>query len=75
MTHELKIILDHFGKRQNERSVLATVVALDGSSYRRPGVRMLIFENGDMVELLVVAVLRKKCCDKLNPFLMMEPQK
>nr|WP_299173142.1 XdhC/CoxI family protein [uncultured Allomuricauda sp.] len=49
MTHELKIILDHFGKRQNERSVLATVVALDGSSYRRPGVRMLIFENGDMV--------------------------
>lgn len=28
------------------RSVLASVVELDGSSYRRPGVRMLINENG-----------------------------
>lgn len=50
MTHELKTIVQHFEKRQsNEKAVLATVVALDGSSYRRPGVRMLIFENGDMV--------------------------
>lgn len=50
MTHELKTIVQHFEKRQSsEKAVLATVVALDGSSYRRPGVRMLIFENGDMV--------------------------
>lgn len=48
MTHELKRIIQQYQKRQ-ERAVLATVVALDGSSYRRPGVRMLIFENGDMV--------------------------
>ncbi|MDC6386269.1 XdhC/CoxI family protein [Flagellimonas taeanensis] len=48
MTHELKSIIQQYEKRQ-ERAVLATVAALDGSSYRRPGVRMLIFENGDMV--------------------------
>ncbi len=28
---------------------MATVVDLDGSSYRKPGVRMLITGNGDMV--------------------------
>jgi xanthine/CO dehydrogenase XdhC/CoxF family maturation factor len=30
------------------KCVLATVVHLEGSSYRKPGVRMLISENGDM---------------------------
>ncbi len=51
MTHELKTIIQHYEKRlpNGKAAVLATVVALDGSSYRRPGVRMLIFENGDMV--------------------------
>lgn len=48
MTHELKTIIQHYEARQ-ENAILATVVALDGSSYRRPGVRMLIFENGDMI--------------------------
>lgn len=48
MTHELKTIIQNYQER-GEAAVLATVVALDGSSYRRPGVRMLIFENGDMV--------------------------
>lgn len=51
MTHELKTIVQEYekGLLRGERAVLATVVALDGSSYRRPGVRMLIFENGTMV--------------------------
>ncbi|PWL38924.1 XshC-Cox1-family protein [Flagellimonas aquimarina] len=51
MTHELKTIIQQYEERKQlgETAVLATVVALDGSSYRRPGVRMLIFENGDMV--------------------------
>ncbi|MEP3838955.1 MAG: XdhC family protein [Algibacter sp.] len=31
------------------KNVLATVVDLDGSSYRRPGVRMLLSSNGTMV--------------------------
>ncbi|MEM7485076.1 MAG: XdhC family protein [Bacteroidota bacterium] len=51
MTHELKNIIQHFEEREpsTQKAILATVVALEGSSYRRPGVRMLIFENGDMV--------------------------
>ena len=51
MTHELKEIINaHLqGKKVGLKSVLATVVALDGSSYRRPGVRMLILENDRMI--------------------------
>src|SRR5690606_21843844 len=48
MTHELKQIVRQYEKRR-DRAVLATVVALDGSSYRRPGVRMMIFGNGDII--------------------------
>ena len=51
MTHEFKNIVDHalIAERNGMPSVLASVVALDGSSYRRPGVRMLVLENEDMV--------------------------
>ncbi|NAY90950.1 XshC-Cox1-family protein [Muricauda sp. JGD-17] len=50
MTHEIKTIFEEYKKKKDtEAAVLATVVALDGSSYRRPGVRMLIFESGTMV--------------------------
>ncbi|MEL6483419.1 MAG: XdhC family protein, partial [Bacteroidota bacterium] len=51
MTHELKAIFEQFEKAQKVgmKSVLASVVSLDGSSYRRPGVRMLVLENGQMV--------------------------
>lgn len=50
MTHELKRIFQDYTENKQLRlgSVLATVVALDGSSYRRPGVRMLIREDGKM---------------------------
>ncbi|MDA9003317.1 XdhC family protein [Flavobacteriaceae bacterium] len=48
MTHEIKNFIELIWKshQQNIKSILATVVALEGSSYRRPGVRMLIQENG-----------------------------
>ena len=51
MTHELKTIVNAYkmAKEANNECVLATVVALDGSSYRRPGVRMLITRTGQMV--------------------------
>lgn len=51
MTHEFKNIVEEalIAKSQGIKSVLASVVALDGSSYRRPGVRMLILENGKMI--------------------------
>ena len=44
MTHELESILKAYQTNKNNgmQSVLATVVDLDGSSYRKPGVRMLI---------------------------------
>lgn len=51
MTHEFKKIVEShlLAKKQGLKAVLATVAALDGSSYRKPGVRMLILENGDMI--------------------------
>ncbi len=51
MTHELKKIVQAYQTAQQKgiKTVLATVVALQGSSYRRPGVRMLILEDGTMV--------------------------
>jgi xanthine/CO dehydrogenase XdhC/CoxF family maturation factor len=51
MTHEFKYIVEASldAKQNGLKSVLATVVALDGSSYRKPGVRMLILENDVMI--------------------------
>ena len=51
MTHEFKTIVDEalLAKQKGLRSVLASVVDLDGSSYRKPGVRMLILENDRMI--------------------------
>ncbi len=51
MTHEFKKIVEAslIDKKSKLKSVLASVVELDGSSYRRPGVRMLILENGTMI--------------------------
>ena len=51
MTHEIKLLFQTLKEWQKsgKKAVLATVVALDGSSYRRPGVRMVINEEGDSV--------------------------
>ena len=51
MTHEFKDIVYQakINQQNGLKSVLATVVDLEGSSYRKPGVRMLISENGSMV--------------------------
>ncbi|WP_299222809.1 XdhC/CoxI family protein [uncultured Aquimarina sp.] len=50
MTHEFKEIIASYQKASQKgiRAVIATVVDIDGSSYRRPGVGMLILENGQM---------------------------
>jgi len=50
LIYELKDII-HKAKTDQQsglKSVLASVVFLEGSSYRKPGVRMLISENGEM---------------------------
>ena len=51
MTHELKKIVKAYqqAKENGITTVLASVVALEGSSYRRPGVRMLILSDGRMI--------------------------
>lgn len=51
MTHEFKHIIEEAisAKNKGVKSVLASVVDLEGSSYRRPGVRMLILEDDTMV--------------------------
>ena len=51
MTHELKNIFKEYeiANSENIRCVLATVVYLEGSSYRKPGVRMLIREDEKMI--------------------------
>jgi len=51
MTHEFKKIIREYSiaKLANVRCVLATVVDLEGSSYRKPGVRMLIREDDVMI--------------------------
>jgi xanthine dehydrogenase accessory factor len=50
MTHEIKKIFTNARANQAKglKNILATVVFLEGSSYRRPGVRMLICEDGKM---------------------------
>ena len=51
MTHEIKLLFQTLKEWQvqGRKAVLVTVVALEGSSYRRPGVRMVINEQGDSV--------------------------
>jgi xanthine/CO dehydrogenase XdhC/CoxF family maturation factor len=51
LIHELKHIIDKANQcfKNKELCVLATVVALDGTSYRKPGVRMLITKSGNML--------------------------
>ncbi len=50
MTHELKQIFEAAQQaiQKGLKTVLVTVVGLDGSSYRKPGVRMLIAEDETM---------------------------
>jgi xanthine/CO dehydrogenase XdhC/CoxF family maturation factor len=46
--NEVRALIEAFdaAKRREERCALATVVSVEGSSYRRPGARMLVCEGG-----------------------------
>jgi xanthine/CO dehydrogenase XdhC/CoxF family maturation factor len=50
MTKEINNILNAFKIAQQEgrKTALATVVHVEGSSYRRPGARMLVEDNGKL---------------------------
>jgi xanthine dehydrogenase accessory factor len=47
---EIKEIIQAFDKseKENKKTAIATVVHVEGSSYRRPGARMLITEEGEV---------------------------
>ena len=47
---ELNDIIIAYNKAvlQNKQTALATVVKVEGSSYRRPGARMLVTEDGEI---------------------------
>jgi xanthine dehydrogenase accessory factor len=62
MTFEFKNCINSFKKanRKGLKTVMATLVALDGSSYRKPGVRMLILEDGTMVGALSGGCVEKE---------------
>ncbi len=51
MTHEIKQLFETLKIWQNagKKAVFVSVVALDGSSYRKPGVRMIISDGGESV--------------------------
>ena len=51
MTHEIKLLFQIIKTWQQlgKKTVFVTVVDLEGSSYRRPGVRMVFNEDGDSV--------------------------
>jgi len=69
MIHEFKELLQEYQKNKNLgiRSVIASVVELDGSSYRRPGVRMLINENGVMTGAVSGGCVEKEILKQSSP--------
>lgn len=64
MTHEfIRLIkVARSKKKQKSKCVLASIVFLDGSSYRKPGVRMLIDENGSTTGAVSGGCVENEIC-------------
>jgi xanthine dehydrogenase accessory factor len=62
MTFEFKNCINSYSKANKKglKTVMATLVALEGSSYRKPGVRMLILEDGTMTGALSGGCVEKE---------------
>lgn len=62
MTFEFKNCINSFkiANKKGLKSVMATLVALEGSSYRKPGVRMLLAEDGTMTGALSGGCVEKE---------------
>jgi xanthine/CO dehydrogenase XdhC/CoxF family maturation factor len=62
MTFEFKNCINSFKKANQKglKTVMATLVALEGSSYRKPGVRMLLSEDGTMTGALSGGCVEKE---------------
>ncbi|HYY95987.1 MAG TPA: XdhC family protein, partial [Pyrinomonadaceae bacterium] len=67
--NELQAIVDaHADARaRGERAALATVVAVSGSAYRRPGARMLITEDGRTVGAISGGCLERDVARRAAP--------
>lgn len=62
---ELQSIVDAFQRLEpTQNAALATVVSVEGSSYRRPGARMLIKENGETTGVLSGGCLERDVCER-----------
>ena len=77
MTHELKKIIQAYklAKEKGMKTVMATVVALEGSSYRRPGVRMLIRADGKMTGAVSGGCVEKEICRQADSVFKKETPK
>ena len=63
--NEAQIIVDAFRRLlPDERAALATIVSLEGSSYRRPGARMLITETGETTGMLSAGCFERDVCER-----------
>ena len=62
MTFEFKNCINSFkiAHQKGLKTVMATLVALEGSSYRKPGVRMLLTEDGTMTGALSGGCVEKE---------------
>lgn len=69
MIHELKEIITQavINQQKGLKNVLATVVFLDGSSYRKPGVRMLISEDLNSVGAVSGGCVEKEIIYRAKP--------
>jgi xanthine dehydrogenase accessory factor len=63
---ETQAIIDSYrrAKAENARAALATVVRVEGSAYRRPGVRMFITETGQTTGVLSGGCLERDVCER-----------
>jgi xanthine dehydrogenase accessory factor len=66
MTHELRKLLQvaALWQKNGRKVVLATVVDLEGSSYRRPGVRMILNDQGEALGAVSGGCVEKEIMGK-----------
>lgn len=64
--NELQSIVDAYTnvRARGERAALATVVAVEGSAYRRPGARMLITESGRTIGAISGGCLERDVAER-----------
>lgn len=64
MSDSQSIVAAFRGLKPGQLAALATVVSVEGSSYRRPGARMLIAENGKTTGVLSGGCLERDVCER-----------